>query len=183
MILRACSVRLVPLLALMVALGSAFAPPRRLLSAPKISSSWRRHASSFDEESYEQDRLTKDAQAMDAMKIKAEEEFSNLRTPWKWVIRKRTWDLMEAKNIARFPRPVHHRIPNFDGAEAAAERLSKLEEFVAAKCIKVNPDTPQRPVRHAVLDTGQDALDAATPTPNWLLLDYIHGYTITRHCD
>jgi 5-formyltetrahydrofolate cyclo-ligase len=127
-----------------------------------MTSAWRRHASTFDEESYEKDRLTKDAQAMDAMKVKAEEEFSKLRTPWKWVIRKRTWDLMEEKDIARFPRPVHHRIPNFDGAEEAAERLSKVEEFVNAKCIKVNPDTPQRPVRHAVLEQGKTLL---TPQP------------------
>lgn len=156
MIQRA-SVRPVLLLAL-VAQGSTFAP---LLSEP-TTSAWRRHASTFDEESYEKDRLTKDAQAMDAMKVKAEEEFSKLRTPWKWVIRKRTWDLMEEKDIARFPRPVHHRIPNFDGAEEAAERLSKLEEFVTAKCIKVNPDTPQRPVRHAVLEQGKTLL---TPQP------------------
>ena len=122
-----------------------------------------RHATtSFDEEAYETNRLAKDAEAMNAMKVKAEEEFASLRTPWKWVIRKRIWDLMEAKDIARFPRPVHHRIPNFEGAEIAAERLSKLPEFVEAKCIKVNPDTPQRPVRHAVLEQGKTLL---TPQP------------------
>lgn len=32
---------------------------------------------------------------------------------WKWEIRKRLWDYMESNDIARFPRPVHHRIPNF----------------------------------------------------------------------
>lgn len=30
---------------------------------------------------------------------------------WKWAIRKAMWDKMEAQNIARNPRPVHHRIP------------------------------------------------------------------------
>lgn len=116
----------------------------------------------FDEEAFEKDRLAKDAEAMDAMKVKAEEEFAQLRTPWKWKIRKRIWDLMEEKNIARFPRPVHHRIPNFVGAEVAAERLSELPEFIEAKCVKVNPDTPQRPVRHAVLEQGKTLL---TPQP------------------
>lgn len=28
-------------------------------------------------------------------------------------IREQIWDYMEARNLADFPRPVHHRIPNF----------------------------------------------------------------------
>lgn len=56
----------------------------------------------------------------------------------------------------------HHRIPNFKGADLAAARLADLPEFIAAKCIKVNPDTPQRPVRHAVLAQGKTLL---TPQP------------------
>ena len=116
----------------------------------------------LDEEAYEKDRLEKDAKAMDDMKKVAEDEFAKLRTPWKWVIRKRIWDLMEEKNIARFPRPVHHRIPNFDGAQEAADRLATLQEFQMANTIKVNPDTPQRPVRHLVLQNGKTLL---TPQP------------------
>jgi 5-formyltetrahydrofolate cyclo-ligase len=116
----------------------------------------------LDEAAYEKDRLEKDTQAMDVMKEIAENEFSKLRTPWKWVIRKRIWDMMEEKDIARFPRPVHHRIPNFVGAEQAAKRLATLPEFENAKCVKVNPDTPQRPVRHLVLEQGKTLL---TPQP------------------
>ncbi|CAJ1958514.1 unnamed protein product [Cylindrotheca closterium] len=116
----------------------------------------------FDEVTYEADRLAKDEEAMQAMKEKSEEEFSKLRTPWKWTIRKRIWDLMEAKDIAQYPRPVHHRIPNFVGADEAAARLTELPEFQQAACIKVNPDTPQRPVRHAVLEQGKTLL---TPQP------------------
>jgi len=37
-------------------------------------------------------------------------------------IRKQIWYLMEERNIARFPRPLHGRIPNFIGAEQAAYR-------------------------------------------------------------
>lgn len=51
---------------------------------------------------------------------------------------------------------------NFDGADRAAKRLSNLPEFIAASCIKVNPDTPQRPVRHFVLEEGKTLL---TPQP------------------
>ena len=122
----------------------------------------RMAASPFDAAAYESDRLSRDAEAMDGMRAEAEREFSNLRTPWKWVIRKRTWDYMEANDIARQPRPVHHRIPNFDGAEQAAVRLSELPEFERARCVKVNPDTPQRPVRHLVLERGKTLL---TPQP------------------
>ncbi|WVZ88514.1 hypothetical protein U9M48_035031 [Paspalum notatum var. saurae] len=43
---------------------------------------------------------------------------------WKWAIRKRVWDALEADGVARDPRPVHHRIPNFDGAPAAADAMN-----------------------------------------------------------
>jgi 5-formyltetrahydrofolate cyclo-ligase len=42
---------------------------------------------------------------------------------WKWAIRKRVWDALEADGVARDPRPAHHRIPNFDGAAAAANSV------------------------------------------------------------
>lgn len=127
----------------------------------------------FDETSYEKDRLAKDAQAMDSMKAVAEAQMSNrnatnteavgeLRSPWKWKLRKRIWDYMEEKDIARFPRPVHHRIPNFVGGDRAASNLRELPEFRSAQMIKVNPDTPQRPVRHYVLKEGKTLL---TPQP------------------
>lgn len=127
----------------------------------------RDSASAFDEAAYEADRLSRDAEAMEAMKLKsqqveAESEFADLRTPWKWTIRKRIWDKLEAENIARPPRPVHHRIPNFDGAERAADRLAGLPELQKAGCVKVNPDTPQKAVRHRVLADGKTLL---TPQP------------------
>jgi len=81
---------------------------------------------------------------------------------WKWAVRKRIWDMMEAENIARFPRPVHHRIPNFVDADAAADRLAQLPFFQAATTVKVNPDTPQKRVRYHVLAAGKTLL---TPQP------------------
>ena len=64
--------------------------------------------------------------------------------------------------FAQFPRPVHHRIPNFIGADNAADNLATLPEFQLAKMVKVNPDTPQRRVRHLVLEAGKTLL---TPQP------------------
>ena len=121
-------------------------------------------SATFDEEAYESDRLAKDAEAMAAMKRKSEDlaAFGHLRNPWKWAIRHRVWDTLEAQDIARQPRPVHHRIPNFDGADKAAANLAELREFETAAMVKVNPDTPQRAVRTLVLARGKTLL---TPQP------------------
>ncbi|ELW62911.1 Methenyltetrahydrofolate synthase domain-containing protein [Tupaia chinensis] len=66
-------------------------------------------------------------------------------------IREQMWDYMESQNLADFPRPVHHRIPNFKGASRAAEHFPGLQVFKAARTVKVNPDAPQRNVRFLVL--------------------------------
>jgi len=70
-------------------------------------------------------------------------------------VRMKIWTLMEQQGIARFPRPVFGRIPNFIGAEEAARRLSRQAEFKSARIVKVNPDSPQRKVRTAVLSSGR----------------------------
>ncbi len=59
---------------------------------------------------------------------------------------------MEEANIALFLRPVHNRIPNFIGAEEAAEILVSIECFQNSRVIKVNPDSPQRSVRRILLE-------------------------------
>lgn len=90
----------------------------------------------------------------------------------KAAIRKFVWDSMERLGIARFPRPVHGRIPNFVGAELAAKRVAELKAFKRARVVKVNPDSPQRPIREAVLRLGKTLL---MPTPRlrqgFLLVD------------
>jgi len=80
----------------------------------------------------------------------------------KQSIRECVWDMMEREGIARFPRPVHGRIPNFEGAERAAARLSELDAFERARVVKVNPDAPQHLVRQNVLSSGKRLL---VPTP------------------
>ncbi|KAH6782504.1 NagB/RpiA/CoA transferase-like superfamily protein [Perilla frutescens var. frutescens] len=121
-------------------------------------------AATFDEAAYEAERLSLDAAARESMAQKSVIEVGDSGDPkaWKWVIRKRVWDLMEARNIAQFPRPVHHRIPNFLGAQIAAVNLSELQVFKDAKCVKVNPDTPQKQVRFLTLNGGKKLL---TPQP------------------
>jgi 5-formyltetrahydrofolate cyclo-ligase len=76
--------------------------------------------------------------------------------------RRAVWDRLRAERVARFPFPPHGRIPNFAGAEAAAERLFEVEPWRSAQRIKVNPDAPQRPVREAALRRGITVL---VPTP------------------
>ncbi|XP_022797548.1 LOW QUALITY PROTEIN: methenyltetrahydrofolate synthase domain-containing protein-like [Stylophora pistillata] len=77
-------------------------------------------------------------------------------------IRQHIWDYIEKNNLANFPRPVHNRIPNFKGANAAGERVVAMEIFKRAKTIKVNPDKPQEWVRYQVLHEGKMLL---VPTP------------------
>ncbi|XP_027998726.2 methenyltetrahydrofolate synthase domain-containing protein isoform X2 [Eptesicus fuscus] len=77
-------------------------------------------------------------------------------------IREQIWDYMESQNIADFPRPVHHRIPNFKGASRAAEHFPRLQAFKMARTIKVNPDAPQKNARFFVLDSKKTLL---VPTP------------------
>lgn len=69
-------------------------------------------------------------------------------------IRDRIWNLMEREGVARFPG-TRGRIPNFQGAERAARRLSQIEDWREAKQIKANPDMPQRPVRELALSQGK----------------------------
>jgi len=79
---------------------------------------------------------------------------------------------MEEKGIASFPRPVFRRIPNFVGAEKAAQKLKELPEYNTAKVVFCNPDSPQRPVREMTLRNGK-ILVMATPRmrKGFLLLD------------
>ena len=73
----------------------------------------------------------------------------------KQKLREKIWAEMQRKGIARFPLPSEGRIPNFHGAEIAAENLTKLEEWKKAKVVFVNPDSPQRKVREKALKSGK----------------------------
>lgn len=51
----------------------------------------------------------------------------------KQEIRERVWTLLTERHVARFPLPLHDRIPNFAGAEEAAARLAETPEWKAAR--------------------------------------------------
>ncbi len=70
-------------------------------------------------------------------------------------VRREVWEWMQKEDVARFPTPIQHRIPNFKGAENAAEKLMDQPEFEAAQVVKVNPDSPQTHVRRGVLSHGK----------------------------
>jgi 5-formyltetrahydrofolate cyclo-ligase len=72
------------------------------------------------------------------------------------------WDALIEGKVARFPFPIHGRIPNFEGAREAAERLLAHPIFQGARVIKVNPDSPQRWVRKLALERK---ITVITPTP------------------
>ncbi|XP_029881840.1 methenyltetrahydrofolate synthase domain-containing protein isoform X2 [Aquila chrysaetos chrysaetos] len=77
-------------------------------------------------------------------------------------VREKVWDYLEASGLADFPRPVHRRIPNFKGASHAATKLLGLQEFKAAKTVKINPDAPQKNARFLTLEARKTLL---VPTP------------------
>ena len=69
-------------------------------------------------------------------------------------LREEVWSAMRAAKVARFPGAAG-RIPNFTGAEAAAERLRGTPEWQAARTLKSNPDSAQLPVRQRALEDGK----------------------------
>ncbi|MCS7126379.1 MAG: 5-formyltetrahydrofolate cyclo-ligase, partial [Aigarchaeota archaeon] len=77
-------------------------------------------------------------------------------------IREKVWKILEEKGVARFPKPVWGRIPNFEGAEIAGNRITKLDEFKMAAVVKVSPDSPQYIIRLTCLKNGKILL---MPTP------------------
>lgn len=91
-------------------------------------------------------------------------------------LRERVWTDLREHRLARFPG-AHGRIPNFVGAEAAAERLRDTEEWQRARTLKCNPDAAQWPVRQRALQDGKVVYMAvprlAEPEP-FFLLDPAH---------
>jgi 5-formyltetrahydrofolate cyclo-ligase len=87
-------------------------------------------------------------------------------------LRDEVWAALGAANVARFPG-AEGRIPNFVGAEAAAERLRDVPAWRSAQTVKANPDSPQWPVRQRVLEDRKTLFMAvprlAEPKPFFLL--------------
>ncbi|XP_053067137.1 methenyltetrahydrofolate synthase domain-containing protein isoform X5 [Acinonyx jubatus] len=77
-------------------------------------------------------------------------------------IREQIWDYMESRNLADFPRPVHHRIPNFKGSYLACQNIRDLEVFARTREVKVDPDKPLEGIRLLALQSKKTLL---VPTP------------------
>ncbi|XP_008568199.1 PREDICTED: methenyltetrahydrofolate synthase domain-containing protein isoform X1 [Galeopterus variegatus] len=77
-------------------------------------------------------------------------------------IREQIWDYMESQNVADFPRPVHHRIPNFKGSYLACQNIKDLDVFARMQEVKVDPDKPLEGVRLLALQSKKTLL---VPTP------------------
>lgn len=77
-------------------------------------------------------------------------------------IRRAIWRLLEERGVARYPLPCYGRIPNFEGAERAAYRLTYTDEWRRSNTILANPDYAQKPVREYALKHGKTII-MATP--------------------
>ena len=90
----------------------------------------------------------------------------------KAALRAEVWAALKAAGAARFPGAAG-RIPNFTGAEAAAQRLRDRPEWQQARVLKANPDSAQLPVRQRALEDGKTVYMAvprlAEPDPFFLL--------------
>jgi 5-formyltetrahydrofolate cyclo-ligase len=69
-------------------------------------------------------------------------------------IRNAIWQLLTKSKVARFPG-AKGRIPNFSGAEECAKQLALTRCWKTAKVLKINPDSPQRAIRHKALAEGK----------------------------
>jgi 5-formyltetrahydrofolate cyclo-ligase len=70
------------------------------------------------------------------------------------AIRRSVWTAMDKEGVSRFPG-AQGRIPNFEDARAAAERLTQHPAWKRAKAIKANPDAPQTHARRLALEQGK----------------------------
>ncbi|GAB3172723.1 5-formyltetrahydrofolate cyclo-ligase [Myceligenerans halotolerans] len=90
----------------------------------------------------------------------------------KAALRRQVWDDLAASGAA--PSDVHGRIPDFTGADDAADSLARCEPWQRSRVVKIVPDTPQQPVRALALRAGKLVYMAiprlAEPEP-FILLD------------
>jgi len=90
----------------------------------------------------------------------------------KAALREQVWAALTDARVARFPG-AGGRIPNFVGAEAAAQRLRSTHHWGSAGTVKANPDSAQLPVRQRALEDGKIVYMAvprlAEPEPFFLL--------------
>ncbi len=87
-------------------------------------------------------------------------------------IRNLIWNTLEDKDLSKPPKPLHGRIPNFLGSDAAAELLRGTEEWQNSRVIFSSPDSAQKKVREFAL-RDEKLLIMASPKleEGYLLID------------
>lgn len=89
------------------------------------------------------------------------------------ALRRRVWDLLDQRGVVAGDGSAQGRIPNFHGAQAAADRLATLRAWEKAGVIKAVPDKAQLPARARALREGKIVYMAAPklapPNPFYLL--------------
>jgi 5-formyltetrahydrofolate cyclo-ligase len=70
-------------------------------------------------------------------------------------VRARIWALLEQEGAVKPPGTAVGKIPNFVGAEAAADQLGVLPVWQAAHVLKANPDKAQRAIPAKALTEGK----------------------------
>jgi 5-formyltetrahydrofolate cyclo-ligase len=86
--------------------------------------------------------------------VQSEQAFGEIERA-KQEVRNRIWALLEREGAAKPPGTVVGKIPNFLGAEAAAEQFAALPTWQTAQVVKANPDKAQRAVRAKALTEGK----------------------------
>ncbi|MFX1561981.1 MAG: 5-formyltetrahydrofolate cyclo-ligase [Promethearchaeota archaeon] len=79
----------------------------------------------------------------------------------KEMIRNKVWTRLTNAGVSRPPLPIHGRIPNFVGADYAAERLCQLPIVNNCQTVFCGPDSPQIPVRYRLLCEGKNVIMAS----------------------
>lgn len=89
------------------------------------------------------------------------------------TIRRQVWDLLDQQGVVAGDGSAHGRIPNFIGADRAADQLAALPAWEDASVIKAVPDKAQLPARARALREGKVVYMAAPklapPQPFYLL--------------
>ncbi|WP_020497014.1 5-formyltetrahydrofolate cyclo-ligase [Sciscionella marina] len=89
------------------------------------------------------------------------------------TIRCQVWDLLDQQGVVAGDGSAHGRIPNFIGADRAADQLAALPAWEDASVIKAVPDKAQLPARARALREGKVVYMAAPklapPQPFYLL--------------
>ncbi|WP_435110268.1 5-formyltetrahydrofolate cyclo-ligase [Nocardiopsis synnemataformans] len=97
-------------------------------------------------------------------------------------LRQKVWDRLDTAHAGR-TGPVRGKIPNFHGADRAAEHLAAHPRWQSAQVVKANPDKAQTEVRLAAVQDGKlvyMAVPKIAGTDPFYLLDP-HALTVPTH--